>query len=102
MGSKLTYQHQKVQKGTSSNRRPKSCWDLIKGTVAWEGGYPTLSETNSSHLKIGHPKRKLLFQPFIFRCYVGFREGNFLGVWGCVAVLVVFLGIDRIGSSPSI
>jgi len=27
-------------------------------------------------LKIGHPKRKLVFQPSIFRCYVGFREGT--------------------------
>ena len=34
-----------------------------------------LPETNSLHLKIGHPKRKLVFQPFIFRCYVSFREG---------------------------
>ena len=28
------------------------------------------------HLKIGHPKRKLIFQPSIFRCYISFREGN--------------------------
>ena len=28
----------------------------------------TLPETNSSHLKIGHPKRKLIFQPSIFGC----------------------------------
>ena len=27
------------------------------------------------HLKIGHPKRKYIFQPLIFRCYVSFREG---------------------------
>ena len=27
----------------------------------------TLNETNSSHLKIGHPKRKVVFQPSIFR-----------------------------------
>ena len=27
------------------------------------------------HLKIGHPKRKVVFQPSIFRCYVSFREG---------------------------
>ena len=27
----------------------------------------TLPETNSSHLKIGHPKRKLVFQPSISR-----------------------------------
>ena len=36
----------------------------------------TLPETKSSHLKIGHPKRKLIFQPSIFRCYISFREGN--------------------------
>ena len=30
----------------------------------------------TQHLKIGHPKRKLIFQPKFFRCYVGFREGN--------------------------
>ena len=35
----------------------------------------TLPETNSSHLKIGLPKRKLIFQPQWFRCYVSFREG---------------------------
>jgi len=35
----------------------------------------TLPKTNSSHLKIGHPKRKVLFQPSIFRCHVSFREG---------------------------
>ena len=28
----------------------------------------TLPETNSSHLKIGHPKRELVFQPSIFGC----------------------------------
>ena len=36
----------------------------------------TLPETNSSHLKIGHPKRKVVFQPSIFRGYVSFREGK--------------------------
>ena len=36
----------------------------------------TLPETNSSHLKIGLPKRKLVFQPSIFRGNVSFREGN--------------------------
>ena len=34
------------------------------------------AKTNSSHLKIGHPKRKLVFQPSIFRGYVSFREGR--------------------------
>ena len=38
---------------------------------------PTLPETNTLHLKIGHPKRKLVFQPSIFRCEnVSFREGK--------------------------
>ena len=36
----------------------------------------TLPETNFLHLKIGHPTRKLVFQPSIFRGYVSFREGN--------------------------
>ena len=36
----------------------------------------TLHETNSSHLEIGHAKRKLVFQPSIFKCYVSFRDGN--------------------------
>ena len=27
-------------------------------------------------LKIGHPKRKLVFQPSNFRCYASFREGK--------------------------
>ena len=36
----------------------------------------TLHETNSSALKIGLLKRKLIFQSAIFRCYVSFREGR--------------------------
>ena len=36
----------------------------------------TLPETNSSSLKIGLPKRKIIFQPSNLRCYVSFREGN--------------------------
>ena len=35
----------------------------------------TLPETNSSPLKIGLPKRKVVFQPSIFRGYVSLREG---------------------------
>ena len=35
----------------------------------------TLPETNSSHLKIGYPKRNSIFQPSIFRCK-RFRECN--------------------------
>ena len=40
----------------------------------------TLPETNSLHLKIGHPNRKVVFQPSILRGYVSFREGITLGV----------------------
>ena len=36
----------------------------------------TLPKTNSSPLKTGHPKRKLIFQPSIFRGHVSFREGR--------------------------
>ena len=37
---------------------------------------PSLKLTAFSHLKRWHPKRKLVFQPSIFRCHVSFREGN--------------------------
>ena len=36
----------------------------------------TLPETNISHLKIGLPNGKVVFQPSIFRGYVSFRECN--------------------------
>ena len=42
----------------------------------------TLPKINSSHLKIGHSKRKLVFKPSIFRCEnVSFREGNAPKEW---------------------
>ena len=44
-----------------------------------------LPETNSLPLKIDHPKRnkrKLVFQPSIFRCYVSLPEGMFVFVCG--------------------
>ena len=46
---------------------------LVQGfSIGW---WYTLPKTDSLHLKIGHPKRTLVFQPSIFRCYVSFREG---------------------------
>ena len=33
------------------------------------------------NLKMALPKRKLVFQPSIFRCYVYFREGNTCKMW---------------------
>ena len=35
-----------------------------------------LQDRVSKYLKIGHPKRKLVFEPSIFRCYVSFRDGK--------------------------
>ena len=35
-------------------------------------------KTNQTHLKIGIPKRKVIFQPSIFSFYVSFSEGKFL------------------------
>ena len=54
-------------------------WKLLnKGLVAMRSCFfcrlPSLKLTLP--LKIGHPKRKVVFQPSIFRCYVSFREGN--------------------------
>ena len=66
------------------------CWLSLSfnGTKQKTGGYQfqvpsqtTLPETNSSHLKVGLPKRKLVFQPSIFRGYVSFREGNNPNLW---------------------
>jgi len=38
---------------------------------------PILPETNSEFTpEIGNPKRKVIFQPSMFRCYVSFREGE--------------------------
>ena len=45
-------------------------------TFSSKSRHTTLPETNSSPLKIGHPNRKLVFQPSIFRGYVSFREGS--------------------------
>ena len=38
-------------------------------------------EVDTSHLPESHPKRKLVFQPSMFRCYINFREGRFLSWW---------------------
>ncbi len=38
------------------------------------GGLPSLKLT--LRLKMGHPKRELVFRPSIFRCYVSFRGGT--------------------------
>ena len=47
----------------------------------------TLPETKCSHLKIGHPRRKVVFQPSIFRCYVRFpRCISFKKICGILGV----------------
>ena len=50
-----------------------------------------LPETNSSPLKIGYPKRKVVFQLSIFRGYVSFREGN-IYTWGVDCFSVASVG----------
>ncbi len=42
----------------------------------WNTKKLTLPETNISSLKIGHPNRKVVFQPSIFRGYASFGEGS--------------------------
>ena len=44
--------------------------------ITWLANQTTLPKTNSSPLKIGHPKSKLAFQASIFRCYASFWEGK--------------------------
>ena len=41
----------------------------------------TFPKTNSSQLAAGLSKRKLIFQPQSFRCYVSFREGISKQFW---------------------
>ena len=52
---------------------------IFFATVMSKYGYTSLKLT--WHLKIGHPKRKVVFQPCIFRCYVSFREGKPSNHW---------------------
>ena len=53
--------------------------------------YPiyTLPETNSSHRKIGLRKRKLVFQPSIFRCEL-LVSGRVTGFWDHLVVIFIF------------
>ena len=51
----------------------------------------TLSETNISPENRPGPKRKLVFQPSIFRCYVSFGEG--IVIVDIIVVIVVLITI---------
>ena len=48
------------------------CWSPAE----WISKKRRLAMTLPEPLKIGHPNRKIVFQPSIFRGYVSFREGN--------------------------
>ena len=66
----------------------------------------TLPKTNSSDLTGGLCKRKLIFQPQCFRCYVSFREGIhgylFLHVsFSCASLQYVQWGSKAYGTSTS-
>ena len=70
------------QPGNQESRRAMDSperWDCPRPIVIqkWRVNITpfTLPETHSLHLKMGFPKRKRIFQPSIFRCYVSFREG---------------------------
>ena len=52
-------------------RRYLGLCQFLFATVMSKYRYTSLKLT--WHLKIGHPKRKVVFQPSIFRCYVSFR-----------------------------
>ena len=57
-----------------------NCWFVHVLSILDRSLIYTLPETNSSPLNIGHPKRRVDFQPSIFRCYGSFREGM-LQIW---------------------
>ena len=56
----------------------------------WECHFQGLPPPPPKFLKSYLPKRKLVFQPYIFRCYVSFSEGYF-SFWKCSHVMVTFL-----------
>ena len=61
------------------------------------GGYYLL--TNSSHLKIRFPKRKVVSIPPFFRGYVSFREGNWDDAPSSGVLMLILLGCPA-GSDP--
>ena len=61
--------------GWIKHRKP--CYRCIEKTEDCGDCGCTLLKSNIAP-EIGHPKRKLVFQPSIFRCYVSFREGKFV------------------------
>ena len=52
---------------------------VLRLQLSMERDFFTLSETNSSHLKMVVSNRNLLFQGSIFRCYVSLPEGKRTG-----------------------
>ena len=58
-------------------------WEMWPVDQVGFGGKDTLPETNSSHLKLGHPKRKLVFQPSIFRCELLVSGRVIFVTWRC-------------------
>ena len=49
---------------------------LLPSARCYEKKWKPLKQIASLHLKIGFPNRKFIFQPYMFRGYVSFREGN--------------------------
>ena len=59
----------------------------------------TLPETNMAPEDRPGPKRKLIFQPSIFRCYFSFREGSLVGV---LKLIVGFVRRTIAGREPEV
>ena len=57
---------------------PRECVNGLPRNLGWVHDWilPTLPETNIAPEDWPGPKRKLVFQPSNFRCYVSFREGT--------------------------
>ena len=77
----------------------KNSWVLLTSSFV---------ETNIAPARLCHPKRKLVFQPSIFRCYVSFREATSSNTVFSTVILVFWggkcgeLGFQEIPAKSSI
>ena len=87
---KLTTEYYLLKIGRKwSQKKISSSNHWRSGAFAVDFREGKLPKTNSSPLKIGHPKKAtIVFQPSIFRCEItlSFREGSGLG-WDQILVL---------------
>ena len=77
------------------------CWFVVKEEKCTRKKRGTPRKFNSSPLKIGNPKRKLIFQPSFFRVYVKFQGCNIYLVGGFLPPIWFYFA-RQIGSFPQI